>query len=72
MANDLSTEDSLKRKLKQVYKEAFAMWHKNGECVVVLSPSLMECFSHHTKKKKKAQRGLPRDNLVVLFTNKVP
>ena len=30
MANDLSSEDSLKKKLQQVFKEAFAMWHKNG------------------------------------------
>lgn len=30
MANDLRSEDSLKKKLQQVFKEAFAMWHKNG------------------------------------------
>ena len=31
MADNLDSEDSLNKKLQQVAKEAFAIWHKNGE-----------------------------------------
>lgn len=45
MAQDLSSEDALNKKLQQVAKEAFAIWHKNGEALLI---SLLCYFSYQS------------------------
>ena len=62
MAQDLSSEDALNKKLQQVAKEAFAIWYKNGEVLLI---SLLSYLSYRflifvsAERSPRARKNAP-------------